>query len=249
LVAGCGTGQETIEIARQFPKSRILAIDLSLSSLCYAKRKTIDLGLTNVEYAQADIVALSCIGRTFDVIYSVGVLHHLAKPIAGWRKLCSALRDGGLMRLGLYSERGRKTVASGRAFVMDYRYGSTPAGIRRCRGEIVSRGAQLGLTGLTNFSDFFALSECRDLLFHVKEHRYTIPQLKEMLKALGLDFLGFSVEPSTLRVYRERFPRNESSADLDNWDVFEAEHPETFCTNSGPGSPLRPFSISADPPP
>src|SRR6266446_5537540 len=54
LIAGCGTGQHSIETARQFPGSRVLAIDLSLSSLCYAKRKTRELGLKNVEYAQAD---------------------------------------------------------------------------------------------------------------------------------------------------------------------------------------------------
>jgi hypothetical protein len=58
LIAGCGTGQHSIETARQFPGSRVLAIDLSLSSLCYAKRKTRELGLKNVEYAQADILKL-----------------------------------------------------------------------------------------------------------------------------------------------------------------------------------------------
>jgi SAM-dependent methyltransferase len=228
LVAGCGTGQETIEIALRFPRSRILAIDLSLSSLCYAKRKTTELGLTNVEYAQGDIVALGCVDLNFDVIYSVGVLHHLAEPGAGLKQLYSILRDGGLMRLGLYSERARKTVSSGRTFAEDRGYTATPADIRRCREEIILRGAELGLSGLPGFADFFAMSECRDLLFHVKEHRYTIPALKEMLKALGLQFLGFSVEPETLRRYRERFPRDESSADFDNWNVFEAEHPETF---------------------
>src|SRR5580704_14628481 len=38
LIAGCGTGQSTIECARQTPRARVLAIDLSLASLCYGKR-------------------------------------------------------------------------------------------------------------------------------------------------------------------------------------------------------------------
>src|SRR6516165_8214164 len=40
LVAGCGTGRHPIEVARKYKDARVLAIDLSLTSLCYAKRKT-----------------------------------------------------------------------------------------------------------------------------------------------------------------------------------------------------------------
>ena len=76
LIAGCDTGQHSIETGRQFPGSRVLGIDLSLNSLCYAKRKTHELGLKNVEYAQADILKLQSIDRSFDVIEAGGVLHH-----------------------------------------------------------------------------------------------------------------------------------------------------------------------------
>ena len=75
----------------------MLAVDLSLSSLCYAKRKTRELGLTNITYAQADILRLGTLPRRFDVIESSGVLHHLADPLAGWRVLLSLLRPGGFM--------------------------------------------------------------------------------------------------------------------------------------------------------
>ena len=40
LIAGCGTGQHSIGTAVRFKASKVLAIDLSLSSLSYAKRKT-----------------------------------------------------------------------------------------------------------------------------------------------------------------------------------------------------------------
>ncbi len=40
LIAGCGTGQHAIETAQRFSGARVLAIDLSLTSLAYAKRKT-----------------------------------------------------------------------------------------------------------------------------------------------------------------------------------------------------------------
>ena len=40
LVAGCGTGWHATGIAQKYLGARLLAIDLSLSSLCYAKRNT-----------------------------------------------------------------------------------------------------------------------------------------------------------------------------------------------------------------
>src|ERR1700729_3501478 len=97
LIAGCGTGNHSILTAQRFRGIRVLAIDLSLSSIAYAKRKTQELGISNVEYAQADILKLGDIGRTFDIIQSAGVLHHLADPFSGWRTLLSLLRPGGFM--------------------------------------------------------------------------------------------------------------------------------------------------------
>jgi tetratricopeptide (TPR) repeat protein len=112
LIAGCGTGQQPIEVAGQFRESRILAVDLSLTSLAYAKRMTETLGVGGITYAQADILKLGSLGRDFDVIQASGVLHHLADPLEGWRVLLSLLRPGGLMYLGLYSERARQDVVA-----------------------------------------------------------------------------------------------------------------------------------------
>ena len=61
LIAGCGTGQHSITTAARFKSSKVLAIDLSLSSLAYAKRKTEELAIKNIEYMQADILDLSLI--------------------------------------------------------------------------------------------------------------------------------------------------------------------------------------------
>src|SRR5206468_3479419 len=45
LIAGCGTGRQAIDAAQRFHGARVLAIDLSLGSLSYAKRKTRELDL------------------------------------------------------------------------------------------------------------------------------------------------------------------------------------------------------------
>ena len=51
--------------------------------------------MSGIEFAQADLLELGAIGRTFDVVECSGVLHHLADPFAGWRALLPLLRPGG----------------------------------------------------------------------------------------------------------------------------------------------------------
>src|SRR5262249_61902411 len=110
LVAGCGTGQHTLEAARRFAGAKVLAIDLSRTSLAYAMRKTRELGLGNIEYAQADILELGSLPRRFDLIEASGVLHHLGDPRRGWRILLSLLRPRGLMHVALYSACARESI-------------------------------------------------------------------------------------------------------------------------------------------
>src|SRR5215471_17623639 len=120
LFAGCGTGLSTVEFARQTPRARVLAIDLSLASLCYAQRMALSYGLTNVEFGQADIAELAVIGREFDYVDASGVLHHLSDPWQGWRILLSLLRPGGVMLIGLYSELARQgVIAASRRLISD----------------------------------------------------------------------------------------------------------------------------------
>src|SRR5581483_6470350 len=114
LVAGCGTGRETIEMARWCTGAKILAIDLSLASLGYAQRKTNELGLANIEYAQADLLKLASLGRTFDVVEAISVLQALADPAEGLRALLSVLRPGGFLRIGLPRTAGRDDIRAAR---------------------------------------------------------------------------------------------------------------------------------------
>jgi SAM-dependent methyltransferase len=137
LVAGCGTGQQAIVTARLFANARVLAVDLSLASLAYATRMSRALGVRNIEYAQADLLELAALGRTFDVIEASGVLHHLADPMAGWRVLLSMLRPLGLMHIGLYSKIAREQIRAARAYFAGEGRRPTPSDIRRCRRDLL----------------------------------------------------------------------------------------------------------------
>jgi 2-polyprenyl-3-methyl-5-hydroxy-6-metoxy-1,4-benzoquinol methylase len=224
LIAGCGTGRQAVELAQCHPAAKILAVDLSRMSLGYAMRRTRELGIANIEYAQADIMELGGIGRSFDLIEAVGVLHHLADPQAGWRVLLSLLRRGGRMRIGLYSELARRPVVVAHAFITQRGYGRTADDIRRFRQDVLGYET---LAMLPQSRDFYTVSGCRDLLFHVQEHRMTLPGIKTFLMENNLAFQGFELDEGTLQAYRRRFP-DTAMTDLDRWQVFETENPNTF---------------------
>ena len=228
LIAGCGTGQQAIETAQRFPQARLLAVDLSLSSLAHAKRHTLALGLERIDYAQADILKLASVGRSFDVIVTSGVLHHLAEPFAGWRVLLSLLRPGGVMAIGLYSELARGHVRAARSFIAERGYQPTAEAIRLCRQELMGFASSAPHHKVVRTKDFFSTSECRDLLFHVQEHRLTLPQIDTFLSDSGLTFLGFDLGERQRAGYRAKFPGDPAMTDLGCWDNFERENPDTF---------------------
>jgi len=228
LIAGCGTGEHPFDIAQKSPEASILAIDLSVASLAYARRKTREEGLRNIEYAQADILNLSTIGRTFDRIEAVGVLHHLADPKAGWRVLLGLLASNGIMRVGLYSEAARRPIVEARAIVAEDGYPSTAEGIRALRQTIIREKDEPRWKSLVQTVDFYSMSGCRDMFFNVMEHRLTIPEIKSFLDDEELSFLGFELDPKVLEKFQQQNPGADSLTDLDAWAAFEAANSQTF---------------------
>lgn len=228
LVAGCGTGAHPISVARRFRAARVLAIDLSPTSLAYGWRKAEELGISSIEFAQADILRLGDCARRFDVIESSGVLHHLADPAAGLRVLVDLLRPGGFMQLGFYSTIARRDITQARDYIRQHGFGASPEEIRRCRRELMALGEASGFVSVTRLADFFGTSTCRDLLFHVQESCLEIPQLRALLDGAGLRFLGFDVDPAIRQAYRQRFPDDPAATSFDHWHVFETENPDTF---------------------
>lgn len=228
LIAGCGTGQQSIETALNYPDAHVLAIDLSLSSLGFALRKSREIGVENVEYAHADILELDKDGRQFDLIESSGVLHHMENPECGWQVLFDRLRPGGLMNIALYSELARQNVVAAREFIASKGYGKTAEDIRACRHEMVQSRQDMPWRSIFRWGDFYSVSACRDLIFHIQEHRFTIPRIANFLERNDMTLIGFNVAPQTLTAYRQCFPDDPAAVNLGNWDVFEQEKPDTF---------------------
>ncbi len=66
------------------------------------------------------------------------------------------------------------------------------------------------------------------MLFHVQEHRFTIPQIAKLIRELGLQFVKFEMPPPHRAAYHAAFPDDAAGTNLANWDQFEAHNPDLF---------------------
>lgn len=229
LIAGCGTGHQAAVAAASYGENaRVLGIDLSLPSLAYGRRMCTAFGIENVEFAQADLRDVALLGKQFEVIECVGVLHHTADPFAGWSALLDQLKPGGLMYIGLYSAVSRANI---KALRNDPAYpfpGCSDDEARAFRALLMARqegepGAELRASG-----DFYSLSEFRDLVLHESEQHVTLPQIEAFLEKAGLTFLGFALSPHSIEEFTTRFPKEALPGSLSRWAELEDERPRLF---------------------
>jgi SAM-dependent methyltransferase len=95
LEAGCGVGAQTKIIAPKNPDSNFISVDLSIDSVNEARETIKSLGITNVEFQQADIYKLPFLDETFDSVIVCFVLEHLHNPIQALTELKRILKKGG----------------------------------------------------------------------------------------------------------------------------------------------------------
>jgi SAM-dependent methyltransferase len=102
LDAGCGTGRHAY-FASQFGAREVVALDLS-EAVETARRVVSEFEVADV--VQGDLLRppfrTAAEGGGFDFVYSIGVLHHLPDPEAGFRSLLRFLRPGGTIAVWVY---------------------------------------------------------------------------------------------------------------------------------------------------
>lgn len=97
LDAGCGSGRHAYYAAAY--GADVWAVDLG-PSVGVARRNTTACG--RVQVIQADLYQLPFPAESFDFVYSIGVLHHLPDPEAGFRNLLNYVKPGGAIQIYLY---------------------------------------------------------------------------------------------------------------------------------------------------
>jgi len=110
LDAGCGNGRHA-NYAGRYGAREVIAMDLSDA----VETAYTNIGkMPNVHVVQGDIYhppfARPETGGPFDFIYSIGVLHHLPDPEAGFKSLVRFLRPGGAIFAWVYGRENNGVV-------------------------------------------------------------------------------------------------------------------------------------------
>ena len=80
---------------------------------------------------------------------------------------------------------------------------------------------------ILNVRDFYSLSELKDLLFHVQEHRFTIPQIQGCLAELGLKLCGFEAN-NIVSHFKQTNTGADDPYNLEKWQAYEEVYPDVF---------------------
>lgn len=106
LECGCGGGHHTAIMAEN--AASVTAVDLNCADLARSRCA----GLSNVDFVDADLAAMD-LGRQYDVVICIGVIHHTDDPDATFRNLYRHCKPGGTVIIWTYSAEGNAMVRYG----------------------------------------------------------------------------------------------------------------------------------------
>ncbi len=229
LVAGCGTGRHAIQLALTYPHAKIIGLDVSQSSLQYATNKRNEYKIRNLEFIRGDLNSILSLNIGFSLIECIGVLHHLQDPLKGCQAILSALEDGGIAKIGLYSAYARTPIADLANLASENEIPYTPCNLERIRNLAVQNYNYKRTNEIVNSQDFFSRSGCMDLLFNPLEKSFTTREIHSLARTLNCEFAGF--ENGGQRKSPELRKFNDTS-NMDSlfytWELFENLNPNFF---------------------
>jgi SAM-dependent methyltransferase len=105
LEGGCGKGRHT-QLAAEWGAQEVIGVDLSDAvETAFAATRNLE----NAHIVQADIYQLP-FAPVFDYAFSVGVLHHLPDPRAGFRSLAARVKNGGHLSAWVYGAENNEWI-------------------------------------------------------------------------------------------------------------------------------------------
>lgn len=107
LDAGCGGGR-FMAVAHENGAADVVGLDLSIGGLLRARSLLDSIG--HFHLVQGDITRPPFRPGVFDIVYSIGVIHHLPHPQEGFRALESLVCPGGRLWIWVYGLEGMSLV-------------------------------------------------------------------------------------------------------------------------------------------
>lgn len=104
LDAGCGDGVHLQSLKQTFSPdttNELFGFDLSISAMEIFRKRIAD---PSCHLANGDIGALPYHDKTFDIVYSFGVLAYTSNPRLSFAELCRVTKDGGLIGIWVYPQ-------------------------------------------------------------------------------------------------------------------------------------------------
>lgn len=106
LELGCGNGSLLVHMAAWNPET-LLGVDLG-DSVVSATENLANTGHPRAEVVKGDLVEFRSDG--YDVVYCIGVLHHLKEPEKGFLSVIANTCDGGRFHCWVYGKEGNALV-------------------------------------------------------------------------------------------------------------------------------------------
>jgi SAM-dependent methyltransferase len=251
---GCGTGEVLAGLVQMFPGSEVVGVDINPPSLDKA-RALLARHKMNVPVLQADLtedlagtIRAAGIDPEFDVVTSLGVLHHLRDPSVGFRAVRQLIAPQGLFFCFMYSRHGRRedmaikqlldeTLPAGadfsqrtraiRSLALQSRH--TPMSMLRQLGQRLRFGPPLlPLEQVSLAFHRHYATHASDTYSNPCEHLYGFGELRELARTTAWNVLGLAeggglpttVERHTLDPRRRAFLRSLSMDALYDYFAF-----------------------------
>ena len=106
LELGCGNGSLMCHLPFWSPKS-IEGVDLG-SSILSCRKNMEATGYKTFKITQADLTEFK--GTGYDLVYCIGVLHHLKKPFKGFESVIRNVKPGGKFHCWVYAKEGNSVI-------------------------------------------------------------------------------------------------------------------------------------------
>jgi SAM-dependent methyltransferase len=188
LVAGCGTSQAARHALME-PEARVIAIDLSETSLRHTRDLQRKHDIRNLQLHQLAIERIGELGETFDQIVCTGVLHHLSDPDGGLRALRDVLTRDGAMHVMVYAPYGRTGIYMMQEYCRLLGIGVRDEDLRDLGQTVQALPIDHPITGIVKRAKDFAKPDAlADALLNPRDRAYSVPELYDWLERCGLKF-------------------------------------------------------------